>query len=96
MHRNNNSHTDRHPRACGDMWWLTPNATAADVQAIATTARATGHTITAHPATLERMGRSVSPFGPIARSTTLTAAVLDVTVTPDWSYPEGLITTHEQ
>lgn len=96
MDRNGNHHTDRHHHAWGDIWWITPKATRSDIQAIVDAARAAGHAITAHPATLERMGRTASPFGPIARSATLTAAVLDVHVTPDWSYPEGLIATHAQ
>lgn len=95
-HARGNDNTQRDTPAWVDLWWLTPNATPNDVHAITSTARATRSRVVAHPATLERMARTVSPFGPISRSLDLTAMVLGVDVTPDRARPEGLVTTHAE
>jgi len=94
MHADDNDRTQCDPAAeWVDMWWITPTATAADITVITDTARATRTRLVAHPATLEQAGRTASPFGPIARSATLTAGVLAVPVTADPAIPEGLIIT---
>lgn len=74
-----------------DMWWLTPAATVADVARVASAARDAGARLVASSPTLEQMCRTVSPFGPLARSSTLTSVVLGVQVVAVVSCPEGLV-----
>lgn len=91
MHRTDTDRTQRDPAAWVDVWWLTPDADPGDVQVIADAARDEGARLVAHPSILEQMCRTASPFGPVARSTTLTAAVLGVEVAADRAFPEGLV-----
>jgi hypothetical protein len=74
------------------LWHVATYATPADITAMVGEVRAARARIAAHPATLEWLCRTASPFGPLARSTTLTAVALGVDVEADRSIPEGIVT----
>lgn len=83
--------TETPTRTVAHCWHLAAPITSRDALAVARATADTGCTLAAHPATLEAMGRAVSPFGPIARTAALTGRVLGCPVEADPAMPEGFV-----